>query len=74
LAEREGFIPLPKVHELQRFSDIPEYPYLRKYPPNASQEISFFDRSNGCFFSTAKHAPPVLLAAINVRAWLPFSA
>ena len=32
MAEREGFIPLPKVHELQRFSNIPEYPYLRKYP------------------------------------------
>jgi hypothetical protein len=31
LAEREGFIPLPEVHELQRFSNIPEYPYLRKY-------------------------------------------
>jgi hypothetical protein len=29
--EREGFIPLSKMHELQRFSNIPEYPYLRKY-------------------------------------------
>jgi hypothetical protein len=29
---REGFIPLPEVHELKRFSNIPEYPYLRKYP------------------------------------------
>jgi hypothetical protein len=31
LAEREGFIPLPEVHELKRFSNIPENPYLRKY-------------------------------------------
>jgi hypothetical protein len=31
LAEREGFIPLPEVHEIKRFSNIPEYPYLRKY-------------------------------------------
>jgi hypothetical protein len=28
---REGFIPLPEVHELKRFSNIPENPYLRKY-------------------------------------------
>jgi hypothetical protein len=28
--EREGFIPLPEVHEIKRFSNIPEYPYLRK--------------------------------------------
>jgi hypothetical protein len=28
---REGFIPAPKEHELQRLLNIPEYPYLRKY-------------------------------------------
>lgn len=37
LAEREGFIPLPEVHEIKRFSNIPEYPYLRKYPPGRTQ-------------------------------------
>jgi hypothetical protein len=31
LAEREGFIPAPGDHELQRLLNIPEYPYLRKY-------------------------------------------
>jgi hypothetical protein len=29
---REGFIPLSEVLELKRFSNTPEYPYLRKYP------------------------------------------
>jgi hypothetical protein len=28
---REGFIPLPEVHEIKRLSNVPEYPYLRKY-------------------------------------------
>jgi hypothetical protein len=29
---REGFIPPQKEHELQRLLNIPEDPYLRKYP------------------------------------------
>jgi hypothetical protein len=28
---REGFIPAPEAHELQRFLNIPESSYLRKY-------------------------------------------
>jgi hypothetical protein len=36
---REGFIPLPEVHELQRFSNIPEYPYLRKYPARTTKNF-----------------------------------
>ncbi len=47
---REGFIPLPEVHELQRFSNIPEYPYLRKYPPKKRR----LKRCDGSFFITTE--------------------
>jgi hypothetical protein len=31
LAEREGFIPASDVAKFKLLSEIPEYPYLRKY-------------------------------------------
>jgi hypothetical protein len=40
LAEREGFIALPEVHEIKRLSNIPEYPYLRKYLARKGQSCS----------------------------------
>ena len=45
---REGFIPLPEVHEIKRLSNIPEYSYLGKYLARKRQ----LDRSNDYFFST----------------------
>lgn len=54
---REGFIPLPKVHELQRFANIPEYSYLRKYLDTKTSNRTFKPTKRGQFCTSSLPIP-----------------